>query len=199
MRSGRPGRASRPLVAAPLAAQPTSSNTRSSRCAASVRPASLSPKRVGVSPATVSRVLSAAGLNHLDHVEPVRRYERETPGELIHIDIEETWPHQQRRPSHHSRSLRTKQELGREFGITIARVMTDNAARYKALAFRDARRDLCLRHIRAKSYHPTNQRQGRAFIQTALCEWAYARLARLPSLLHDYNWHLPTAAPAPKL
>ena len=47
-------------------------------------------KRVGVSPATVSRVLRAAGLSRikeLDPVEPVRRYERETPGELIHIDI----------------------------------------------------------------------------------------------------------------
>ena len=47
-------------------------------------------KRVGVSPATVSRVLRAARLSRmsdLDPVEPVRRYERATPGELIHIDI----------------------------------------------------------------------------------------------------------------
>ena len=44
---------------------------------------------VGVSPATVSRVLRRLGLNKLSTLEPepVRRYEREKPGELIHIDI----------------------------------------------------------------------------------------------------------------
>jgi len=47
-------------------------------------------KRTGASPATVSRVLRRAGLSrmkNLDPVEPVRRYERANPGELIHIDI----------------------------------------------------------------------------------------------------------------
>ena len=44
---------------------------------------------VGVSPATVSRVLKRAGLSRLDiePAQPVRRYEREHPGEMIHIDI----------------------------------------------------------------------------------------------------------------
>ena len=44
----------------------------------------------GVSPATVSRVLRAARLSRakdLDPAEPVVRYERATPGELIHLDI----------------------------------------------------------------------------------------------------------------
>jgi transposase InsO family protein len=44
----------------------------------------------GVSPATVSRVLRRLGLNKLsalEPAEPIRRYEREHPGELIHIDI----------------------------------------------------------------------------------------------------------------
>ena len=47
-------------------------------------------KMVGISPATVSRLLKAAGLSRLkdlDPAEPVRRYERQHPGELIHIDI----------------------------------------------------------------------------------------------------------------
>src|SRR4029077_50041 len=45
--------------------------------------------QVGVSPATLSRVLRRLGLNKLSalELEPVRRYEREKPGELIHIDI----------------------------------------------------------------------------------------------------------------
>src|SRR6266446_9838099 len=45
---------------------------------------------VGVSAATVSRVLKRLGLNKLSALEPAeppRRYERERPGELIHIDI----------------------------------------------------------------------------------------------------------------
>jgi transposase InsO family protein len=47
-------------------------------------------REVGVSPATVSRVLKRAGLSRLKDLapaEPVRRYEREAPGEMIHIDI----------------------------------------------------------------------------------------------------------------
>ena len=45
---------------------------------------------LGISPATVSRILKRLGLNRiaaLEPAEPVRRYERERPGELIHIDI----------------------------------------------------------------------------------------------------------------
>lgn len=43
-----------------------------------------------ISPATVSRILRRLGLNKLSALEPpepIRRYEREHPGELIHIDI----------------------------------------------------------------------------------------------------------------
>ena|SRR5262245_13188433 len=44
----------------------------------------------GISPATVSRILQRLGLNRLsalEPAEPVRRYERDRPGEMIHIDI----------------------------------------------------------------------------------------------------------------
>ena len=47
-------------------------------------------KETGVSVATVSRVLRRMGLSRLrdlEPAEPVRRYEREHPGELIHLDI----------------------------------------------------------------------------------------------------------------
>jgi len=43
-----------------------------------------------LSPATVSRILKRLGLNRLNSLEPAapaRRYERQCPGELIHIDI----------------------------------------------------------------------------------------------------------------
>ena len=46
--------------------------------------------QLGISPATVSRILRRIGLNSLkalDPAEPVRRYERASPGDMIHIDI----------------------------------------------------------------------------------------------------------------
>jgi transposase InsO family protein len=45
---------------------------------------------LSISPATVSRILKRLGLNRistLEPAEPARRYEREKPGEMIHIDI----------------------------------------------------------------------------------------------------------------
>src|SRR5580698_2471581 len=45
---------------------------------------------LGLSAATVSRILQRLGLNKikaLEPAEPVRRYERERPGEMIHLDI----------------------------------------------------------------------------------------------------------------
>jgi len=45
---------------------------------------------LAISPATVSRILRRLGLNRLsalEPAEPVRRYERAKPGEMIHIDI----------------------------------------------------------------------------------------------------------------
>jgi hypothetical protein len=50
---------------------------------------------VEVSPATVSRVLRRLGLNRmrdLEPAEPERRYERENPGEIFHIDIKKLGP-----------------------------------------------------------------------------------------------------------
>lgn len=45
---------------------------------------------LGISPATVSRILKRLGLNRIGALEPatpVRRYERAKPGEMIHLDI----------------------------------------------------------------------------------------------------------------
>jgi hypothetical protein len=73
----------------------------------------------GVSAATVSRVLKRLGLNRLSALEPAeppRRYHRDRPGELIHIDNQEARPFRQNRPSHHRQADRdrhlTRQRLG---------------------------------------------------------------------------------------
>lgn len=47
----------------------------------------------GLAPSTVQRILHAAGCGRLDrgdratNLEPVRRYQRDRPGELIHVDV----------------------------------------------------------------------------------------------------------------
>lgn len=197
---------------------------------------------VGVSPATVSRILKRLGLNRiraLEPAEPVRRYEREHPGELIHIDIKKLGRFD--RIGHRITGDRRQGEsrgIGWEFvhvciddasrvafsqilpderkesavaflkaaiayyaslGVTVARVMTDNGSCYRSKAFRNACRDLGLRHIRTRPYTPKTNGKAERFIQTALREWAYAqaylnsdrRAAELPIWLHRYNWHRP--------
>ena len=164
-------------------------------------------RETGISKTTVSRILRRLGLNRLralEPVEPVRRYQREHPGELIHIDIKKLGRidgvgHRitgDRRGQSNRRGR--GQGLGWEFvhvciddasriafaqvmpdetkksavaflkaalayyqslGIVVARVMTDNGGCYRAFDFRDACRDLGLKHIRTRPYTPkTNGR-----------------------------------------
>jgi transposase InsO family protein len=200
-------------------------------------------QETGVSPATISRVLQRLGLSRIKDLEPVTpiiRYERKTPGEMIHIDIKKLGRFD--RVGHRITGDRTGQSnsrgIGWEFvhvciddasriafsqimpdekkesavaflkaalayyqslGVGVARVMTDNGSCYRAFDFRDACRDLGLKHIRTKPYTPKTNGKAERFIQTALREWAYAqtyptsqrRAEELPFWLHRYNWHRP--------
>ena len=163
---------------------------------------------LGTSPATVSRILRRLGLNRiaaLEPAEPVRRYEREKPGELIHIDIKKLgrfdrighritgdrrqgnsrgagWEFvhvciddasrlafSQILPDEKKESavafLHAAVAYYRSLGVTVARVMTDNGSCYKSFDFRDACRDLSLRHIRTRPYTPkTNGKAERSLI-----------------------------------
>ena len=198
---------------------------------------------VEVSPATVSRILRRLGLNRirdLEPAEPVRRYELEAPGEMIHIDIKKLgrfdkighritgdrtgqsngrgvgWEFVHVCIDDHSRVafseiksdekadsavsfLKTAVAYYKSLGVTVTRVMTDNGSCYKAFAFRDACKELGIKHIRTKPYTPRTNGKAERFIQTALREWAYAqayptsdrRADELPIWLHQYNWHRP--------
>ena len=71
-------------------------------------------RQTGVSPATVSRILRAASLSRardLEPPEPVIRYEREHPGDLIHLDIKKLGRFE--RPGHRVTGDRTGQSSSR--------------------------------------------------------------------------------------
>ena len=85
---------------------------------------------VGVSTATVSRVLRRLGLNRLkalEPTEPVRRYEREHPGELIHIDIKKLGRFD--RPGHRVTGNRTGQSNSRGIGWEYLHICIDDHSR----------------------------------------------------------------------
>lgn len=85
---------------------------------------------LGLSPATVSRVLRKARLSRmrdLDPPEPVRRYERAHPGELIHIDIKKLGRFE--RVGHRITGDRHKQSNSRGIGWEFVHVCIDDASR----------------------------------------------------------------------
>jgi transposase InsO family protein len=98
--------------------------------------------------------------------------------------------------------LRAAVAYYQRFGIRIRRVLTDNAPCYYSDLFALTCRQLGIRHHRTKPYTPRTNGKAERFIQTALREWAYARLyqnsahryAYLDPWLHEYNWHRPHAS-----
>jgi transposase InsO family protein len=85
---------------------------------------------VGISPATVSRILRRLGLNRLaalEPAEPVRRYEREHPGELIHIDIKKLGKFS--RIGHRVTGVRSEESRTRDAGWEFVHVCIDDASR----------------------------------------------------------------------
>jgi len=121
-RSSRPRRLHRPT--------PQEVITRIETLRRERRPASHIAKELGVSPATVSRVLRRLGLNKLkalDPPEPVRRYERENPGELIDIDIKKLGKFN--RTGHRITGDRTGQSRTRGIGWEFVHVCIDDASR----------------------------------------------------------------------
>lgn len=84
----------------------------------------------GVSPAIVSRVLQRLGISRmrdLEPAEPVRRYQREHPGELIHIDIKKLGRFD--RVGHRITGDRTGRSNSRGIGWEFVHVCIDDAWR----------------------------------------------------------------------
>ena len=117
-------------------------------------------RELGVSRATVQRHLARAGLSRLSSLDPVelpRRYERQNPGELLHIDIKKLgrigvvghritgnrasrtrglgWEYAYVAVDDHSR-IAFSQVLPRESGDYATAFLKDAIAYYKALGVR---------------------------------------------------------------
>ena len=85
---------------------------------------------LAVSPATVSRILRRLGLNRmrdLEPAEPVRRYEREHPGDMIHIDIKKLGRFD--KVGHRITGDRTGQSNSRGVGWEFVHVCIDDNSR----------------------------------------------------------------------
>ena len=84
--------------------------------------------RVGSSPATVARVLAREGLSrlkNLDPKQPLHRYQRDHPGELIHIDIKKLG----RIQIIGHRITGNRRQRGRGAGWEFVHVAVDDASR----------------------------------------------------------------------
>ena len=199
---------------------------------------------LGVPRSTCYAVLRRHGVQRLDWMdrptgEVIRRYERERPGELVHVDVKKLgrippgggWRMLGREPGRrsvgagydyvhsavddHSRlaysEIHTDERVdtcagflvrASQFyaanGVTVERVMTDNAKAYRiGRAFREAAHLLGVRQVFTRSHRPQTNGKVERFNRTLLEEWAYVRsytsneqrCQLLDGWLHRYNHH----------
>lgn len=209
---------------------------------------------LGMAASTVYGVLKRAGLSVLARLDrstrEVIRYERERPGELVHLDVKKlgrvpdgggkrfdpgfresgSGRHRPGPPRGHDyihvavddhsryayaealadeKGTTTAGFLSRavlafaSVGISIERVLTDNAMNYRhSRAFQDAANAHSIALRRTQPYRPQTNGKAEAFNKTLQREWAYRRLytsntERLDALgpfLDDYNFARPHTA-----
>jgi transposase InsO family protein len=108
------------------------------------RPGKEIAAQLGVSAATVSRVLKRLGLNKLSALEPAeppRRYQREQPGEMIHIDIKKLGKFDQ--IGHRITGDRTGQSNSRGIGWEFVHVCIDDTSRVAFSRIMTSERKAC--------------------------------------------------------
>ncbi len=207
-----------------------------------------------LSPSTVYAVLRRAGLSVLARLDrttrAVIRYERDHPGELVHLDVKrlgripegggrrfdpgfaETGGAGRKRPGpkrghdyihvavdDHSRFVYAEclpdEKAGTtagflermvfalaERGITVERVLTDNAKCYSSGLFVGVASHYRIQLRKTRPFRPQTNGKAEAFIKTLQREWAYRRpyrsnperLQALDTFLVDYNYIRPHTA-----
>jgi transposase InsO family protein len=213
--------------------------------------------RLGVPASTVHAVLVRCRINRLSRIdrvtgEPIRRYEHDHPGALIHVDVtkfgnipdggghryvgrqqgarnKRTTPglpkghdykprtgtaylhtviddhsrvayaeiHTDEKAATASRVLRNAVAWFADHGVLVERVLSDNGAAYRSLAWRDTCTELAITPKRTRPYRPQTNGKIERFHRTLADGWAYARYyhsdntrrAALPTWLHFYNHH----------
>jgi len=199
-------------------------------------------------PSTIGKVLRRHGYSRLPRPEGAarcaRRYERERPGELLHVDTKRLgrfwepgkrvlgeqagrphrnrhvgWQHLHVAIDDHSRLAYAELLPGqdadncvrfleralawyREHGVTVERVLTDNAKAYHSRAWNEAAQRAQLKRRYTRIYRPRTNGKAERLIQTLLREWAYARsyptsshrARALPGYLRWYNKRRPHSA-----
>jgi len=133
---------------------------------------------LGVSPASVSRVLKRRGLNKLralEPAEPVIRYERKTPGELIHLDIKKLGRFD--RIGHRITGDRTGQSNSRGVGWEYVHVCIDDASRIafsQILPDEKADSAICFLNAALAYYASLGVRVARVMTDNGSCYKAFA-------------------------
>jgi transposase InsO family protein len=219
--SSRPHRQPRRLAAAREAAILALRRTRATAWQIS--------EALAIPRSTVTRVLARVGLPRLACLEPtapVRRYEWPHIGDLLHVDLKRLG--RVAGIGHRITGQRTgrKRRAGWEYlhvaiddasrltyagfvrrtlawfrrrGVTVRRLLTDNAWAYRARALGGVCRAWAVRHRFTRPYHPQTNGKAERFIQTLLREWAYRvpygssarRTAALRPYLRFYNHRRP--------
>lgn len=197
--------------------------------------------RLALPSSTVYRVLRRWNLHRLKWLDRVNRtpvrYEREAPGELLHLDVKKLqrippgggrhfdpdWRHDRRRGGHgfdilhvaiddYSRYLYVealRDEKGpttvafleraldhfAALGVTVQRILTDNAMTYRSRSFRRLALESGISLKRTRPYRPQTNGKAERVIQTLLREWAYQRhydsnnerTSALQTFVREYN------------
>ena len=112
--------------------------------------------RMGLSRATVSRIVRRAGLSRLRDLlpaEPVRRYERKAAGDLLHLDIKRLGRFE--RPGHRVTGNRTGQSTPRSgkrkgYGWEYVHVCIDDHSRVAhSVILPDEKAESAIKHLKA--------------------------------------------------
>jgi transposase InsO family protein len=168
-------------------------------------------RQLGRAVSTVGVVLRRQGLGRLAALTPrppVIRYQRDRPGELSHIAIDDALRlactellADERKDSAIAFTTRAIDWFAGH-GVTVERIMTDNGSADKSFAFRDLLAGRSIRHKRTRPYTPRTNGKTERFIQTSLREWTYAqpfhgsaeRAAAMRPWISDDNANRPHAA-----
>ena len=157
---------------------------------------------VGVCPATVSRVLRRLGLNSLkalEPAEPVRRYERAHPGEMIHLDIKKLGRFEQigHGITGDRRGRSNRRARGEGLGWEFVHVCIDDASRVafsQILPDEKAASAVLFLKTAVAYYAGLGVAVTRVMTDNgSCCRASHRRAEELPTWLHRYNWHRPHA------